>query len=264
MALQSSGQISLQDIQDEFGGSHPISLSEYYGSDTVPSSGAISLNDFYGTSSVIPVDITYNGQYSDESNRSSYTWSSAPIGTATSDRKVIVGVASTGNNSGVSVSGCTIGGVSATQELYVSSTEPDNRSQLVFYSRTITSGTTATVTVNLTGSQDRFGMVSYSVYNSTGTNATASDTVDSSGVLSASVNCPDNGAVLGFAFNQENGGTWTWSGLSENVDVDIGGGNSSMSGAHTEFTSGGSKSVSATCTDSSPLRQVLGLISFNP
>ena len=50
MALQSSGQISLQDIQDEFGGSHPISLSEYYGVDTVPASGEISCNDFYGTS----------------------------------------------------------------------------------------------------------------------------------------------------------------------------------------------------------------------
>jgi len=50
MALQSSGQISLQDIQDEFGGSHPISLSEYYGVDTVPASGEISFNDFYGAS----------------------------------------------------------------------------------------------------------------------------------------------------------------------------------------------------------------------
>lgn len=49
MAVTSSGQITLQNIQDEFGGSHPISISEYYGSDTVPSSGQISLADFYGT-----------------------------------------------------------------------------------------------------------------------------------------------------------------------------------------------------------------------
>lgn len=49
MALQSSGQITLQNIQDEFGGSHPISISEYYGKDTVPSSGQISLANFYGT-----------------------------------------------------------------------------------------------------------------------------------------------------------------------------------------------------------------------
>lgn len=51
MALQSSGAISLLNVQTEFGGSNPISISEYYGVDTgVPVSGTISLDDFYGTS----------------------------------------------------------------------------------------------------------------------------------------------------------------------------------------------------------------------
>ena len=58
MTLPASGTISLKDIQDEFGGSNPISLSEYYRNGTyvtatdyapnVPTSGAISLSDFYG------------------------------------------------------------------------------------------------------------------------------------------------------------------------------------------------------------------------
>lgn len=53
MALQGSGAISLGDVQTEFGGSNPISISEYYGVDTgVPGSGTISLSDFYGTSNV--------------------------------------------------------------------------------------------------------------------------------------------------------------------------------------------------------------------
>tara|TARA_B100000212_G_scaffold134203_1_gene100877 strand:- start:1019 stop:1552 length:534 start_codon:yes stop_codon:yes gene_type:complete len=53
MALQSSGAISLQDIQNEFGGSHPISLSEYYGvASGIPSSGQISISQFYGKSGV--------------------------------------------------------------------------------------------------------------------------------------------------------------------------------------------------------------------
>lgn len=52
MALPSSGQISLSDIQTEFGGSNPIALSEYYGQGNAPSSGEIQLAaDFYGTSS---------------------------------------------------------------------------------------------------------------------------------------------------------------------------------------------------------------------
>lgn len=51
MALPGSGQISLDDIQTEFGGTNPISISEYYGADTgVPGSGTISLSDFHGTS----------------------------------------------------------------------------------------------------------------------------------------------------------------------------------------------------------------------
>ena len=56
MALQSSGAISLNDIQTEFGGSNPISLSEYYlngayttsNNTSVPTSGAISIDNFYG------------------------------------------------------------------------------------------------------------------------------------------------------------------------------------------------------------------------
>lgn len=51
MALQTSGPISLADIQTEFGGSNPISISEYYGAAAgIPASGVISIGDFYGAS----------------------------------------------------------------------------------------------------------------------------------------------------------------------------------------------------------------------
>ena len=58
MALPSSGQLSINDIVGEFGGSAPHSLSEYYrgGSlvpnsstnSSVPTSGQIKITDFYG------------------------------------------------------------------------------------------------------------------------------------------------------------------------------------------------------------------------
>ena len=52
MALPSSGPISLLDIQNEFGGTNPIGINEYYGAaGGVPTSGTISFDDFYGTSS---------------------------------------------------------------------------------------------------------------------------------------------------------------------------------------------------------------------
>jgi hypothetical protein len=51
MVLQSSGAISLFNIQTEFGGSNPISISEYYGAASgIPSSGTITFNNFYGKS----------------------------------------------------------------------------------------------------------------------------------------------------------------------------------------------------------------------
>lgn len=65
MTLQTSGAISMPNVQTEFGGSNPISMSEYYAggvyvpsgtsgtNGAVPTSGAISLSKFYGTSSIV-------------------------------------------------------------------------------------------------------------------------------------------------------------------------------------------------------------------
>lgn len=67
MTLPSSGPLTFADIQTEWGGSNPISLSEYYAggayvyagatgtNGAVPSSGQIGVANFYGTSSIPPV-----------------------------------------------------------------------------------------------------------------------------------------------------------------------------------------------------------------
>lgn len=74
MTLQTSGAITLNDIQTEFGGSNPIGLDEYYAGGSyvpagtsgtngaVPSSGTISFWNFYGTSSdtYFLADVPYN------------------------------------------------------------------------------------------------------------------------------------------------------------------------------------------------------------
>ena len=69
MAIQGSGAISFSDIQTEFGGSNPISMSEYYagganvpsGTGSVPTSGAINLTIFYGTSNRVSITLTLTG-----------------------------------------------------------------------------------------------------------------------------------------------------------------------------------------------------------
>ena len=60
MAIPSTGSVSMSTIQTEFGGSNPISLSEYYRGNTyennvsgnntgVPQSGTIKMSQFRGT-----------------------------------------------------------------------------------------------------------------------------------------------------------------------------------------------------------------------
>jgi len=64
MTLPSSGALAFSQIQSEFGGSNPISLSEYYrggpivpnhgNTSNIPTSGSISVSNFYGTSAQAP------------------------------------------------------------------------------------------------------------------------------------------------------------------------------------------------------------------
>tara|TARA_R100001086_G_scaffold242939_1_gene171210 strand:+ start:783 stop:1475 length:693 start_codon:yes stop_codon:yes gene_type:complete len=69
MTLASSGTLTLNDIQGEFGGSNPIGLNEYYrggslvpnhsNTSSIPTSGTIQVDDFYGTSSASPLDLSF-------------------------------------------------------------------------------------------------------------------------------------------------------------------------------------------------------------
>ena len=94
MALQSSGLITLAQIQAEFGGSNPISLSEYYrngayvtsNNTSVPTSGAISVSNFYGA--VKAITVTYQligaGGAGGHGNWNSYATTRAPSGGSSS------------------------------------------------------------------------------------------------------------------------------------------------------------------------------------
>jgi hypothetical protein len=80
MALPTSGSLTLEQIQTEFGGSNPISLNEYYAgganvpagtsgtNGAVPSSGTISISNFYGTQKVAPTFTFSISQHIDRAN----------------------------------------------------------------------------------------------------------------------------------------------------------------------------------------------------
>ena len=116
MALQSSGNpISLQDIEDEYGGSHPISLSEYYDKGNAPSAGnPIDLGaDFYGTSNVTAATggtVTTSGDYKIHTFTSSGNFVVSSVGTAV-DFLIVAGGGGGGwSNGGVGGGGGGAGG----------------------------------------------------------------------------------------------------------------------------------------------------------
>jgi hypothetical protein len=67
MTLPASGPITFLQLQGEFGGSTPITMTEYYGADTgIPTSGQISMSQFYGKSAADP--LTYLGSSNNVDN----------------------------------------------------------------------------------------------------------------------------------------------------------------------------------------------------
>ena len=105
MAITGSGQVSLSDIQTEFGGSNPIGLSEYYDEGNAPASGEIQLAaDFYGTSSMPAFStatggtIATSGDYKIHSFTSNGTFEITEIGVANTVEYLIVGGGGGGGN----------------------------------------------------------------------------------------------------------------------------------------------------------------------
>jgi hypothetical protein len=110
MSLPSSGTLTLNDIQNEFGGSNPIGLSEYYRggtyvpnsplTTTIPTSGTIAVSNFYGTSKRIQVASTITGpttDYNVYTNRSPFYISGITDLTVTVNSGVSVGSTSNGS-----------------------------------------------------------------------------------------------------------------------------------------------------------------------
>lgn len=91
MPLQSSGQISLNDVQTEFGGTNPINIDEYYrgGSlvpntptnSNIPTSGTIAMDDFYGGTAGGPAsyNVSVNNTSINEGNATTVTVTTANV-----------------------------------------------------------------------------------------------------------------------------------------------------------------------------------------
>ena len=123
MALPNSGSISLADIQNEFGGSNPIGINEYYrngsyvtpNNTNIPTSGQIDFNDFYGAETATFISgsggsVTTSGDYKIHTFTSSGTMTFSQVGNAAGSNTVeylVVG----GGGGGASLGGGGAGGM---------------------------------------------------------------------------------------------------------------------------------------------------------
>jgi hypothetical protein len=213
MPLQSTGAISLSNIQTEFGGSNPISLNEYYrlgeyttsNNTGVPTSGLIGMSSFYGTS-FLPMSATYLTSLTSATNSSSYTFSNANLGAAAATREIFVAVSSGYNAStaGTPIVGATIAGITATVH---------NNGRFGLVSATVPTGTSGNIVINFSGTSEGVSLAVFRVINRRVANAGvfSTTTIGSSFQTSITTNhsypARSFGILAGTTITQSGGGT---------------------------------------------------------
>jgi len=197
------------------------------------------------TASAPPATVTYVTNVSNTANLTTYTLTSVSIGTASSDRYVIVGFGASDGTSGKTDSSVTIGGVSATKlagAYYVGGTTR----MCALYAALVPTDTTATIAITFSAGMSRLGV---SVFSATGLQSvtprdSATAQGDTSGtLLSASLTGPSDGFIVGFVFQQDENANFTWTGITERNDTALEA-VAKYSGASDNFTASGAKSVS--------------------
>ena len=166
MTLPSSGPLSIEDIANEFGGTAPHSLSEYYrGGDfvpdssltqSIPTSGSISVSDFYDTTNYTTLEILgqVNWLQDSTSNTSSSQSVTIPEGT-----KSVIFMGNIGTN-GFRLTRhttATLGGNALTEVISINNAAAEYVFDSIIYAGNTSLTGTQTATFNYDGQQAVYG-----------------------------------------------------------------------------------------------------------
>ena len=187
----------------------------------------MSLFPIISPSAAVAASVVYVGTTTDATSRATYTFTDHAIGTADATRKVVAGVTYQGTPT---ITGVTIGGSGATElgTAYGAGGGP----KMGLYELEVAAGTTATIVLSLTGPGDYGAVYVWATYDA---GLVADDIVTDVGdPLSQSLNIPELGVAVGMA-TAEASTTFTWAGLTENVDGTPA--NGTQSGASGAFVS---------------------------
>ena len=164
-----------------------------------------------------PPSLSYRTHAETQAGGISATFTSQDIGTAASNRFVIVAVlaGSTGGSANT-IASVTVGGTALT--LAKSQFDSGNFHAAAIFIGNIPSGTTATIVASLTsGSSSRWGIGVWAAYALNSITPTATNGGTSSGTLTLDTNVQAGGIVTGVIFSNS-GGTTTWTGLTKRYD----------------------------------------------
>lgn len=187
--------------------------------------------------------VSWTDSAGDNTAVTTHTFAGTSIGAASATRLVVVGI---DNLSGAAPSSVTIAGVSAS--LVSGSSIANGSPHVSFWQASVPTGTTGTITVNLTSAGSAWiGVFAiYDLLSTTRTDAATDATTGASGVLTfASLTVSANGVAVGYANSTTvGGGTWTWTTMTERFDDASTG--ASHSGATYTTTAGATISPTAT------------------
>lgn len=212
-----------------------------------------------------PVAIVFANSYPDTTDQTTYTFSSAAIGTASADRIVIVVIGSRAN-SARSISSVTIAGIAATVIATANNTG-GGADIVAIYAAAVPSGTTGNVVITFSGTMLRCGIGTYAMTGASSVTPYDTATAVPSG-SSASINTidsPANGAILGASLAGSSGtASVTWTGLTENFDIQPETSSSGVSGACGDFASSQTNRTVGVTVGSVLGPQALAVASWGP
>lgn len=170
----------------------------------------------------------------------------ADLGTEANNRTIVVGVSYRGSlGSSRSVSSVAVAGISATRVTAGLSTADGAE----IYVARVRTGSTGDVVISMSGTCTHITAVVWAAYNVNHNFISRDNASTNTNPVSATINIPAGGAAFAVAHDSglTSGNTWSWSGLTEDVDSRDASTDTSYSGASgTTTTALNSLSVSAT------------------
>lgn len=157
-----------------------------------------------------PKVLTYIGYTEDSANLTTYTFTGVSIGTASSDRMVVVSIVGDASASR-SISSVSIAGSAGTSVVARGAVSTPT----AMYRRLVTSGTTATIEVTFSGQMNRAAIYVHTI---TGLNSNVPEATMSTNTNSAAINGTSGAVVVAFAAILDTGRTSTWTNATKNSE----------------------------------------------